>query len=139
MLSRITKETCCCAPYPPSEPALSPALFFTFFFYSLYLFRMKRKRGCFANKKKQNTASLAPLSFTPSPPSVPAPPAKQPPSLSHIFTYGDWGRGEGCYAGGGKGLKNGPLKALVLLLLFLSESDPLPFQNEKEEGCFAGE
>ena len=45
-------------------------------------------------------------------------PAKQPPSLSHIFTYGDWGppevsfpfhsekvgtlgvRGEDCYAGG---------------------------------------
>jgi hypothetical protein len=35
------------------------------------------------------------------------------------------GEGGGLLRWGGKGLKNGPLKALVLLLLFLSEADPL--------------
>jgi len=59
-----------------------------------------------------------------------APPAYQPPkrsspSLSHIFTYGDWGGGRAATLGGER------IKALVLLLLLF----PLPFQNEKEEGA----
>ena len=62
------------------------------------------------------------------------PPAYQPPrfpplsepALSHIYIW-RLGRGEGWYAGG-KGLKNGPLKALVLppLIFPYAKLEPAP-------------
>ena len=115
---------------PPQRTSPIPSTFFTFFFYPPPLpstfskTKEEGKGGRIWHKKKKNKS---PTFFHP-PQRTPAlillflsekveeeayqPPF--PPSLSHIFTYGDWGRGEGCYAGGGKGLKNGPLKALVL-------------------------